>query len=380
MKSAVPSVCFGLLFWTAGCNPRMIHQDIPDERVFVREWTLPTSSLMERDAGDRGSEFSNPVVFQNSIVFGSHRKGLVAMYPKTQQIRWTLPIPKGVSGEILREEATGFFGAGDGYLYAVDLERGRVKWKYAMRSPYISKPAFVGGKLFVTSSDDSVYAFDAGSGQMLWTYRRRSANPTSILGASTPTVDQNQILVGMSDGYLVSLTPEEGKVKWEKRLNEGKKFTDIDAQPVVSEDMLFVPAYDGALYALKRENGDVLWKADIGGNRQVLISGDRVFQASSDGWIVALDRRSGKVLWKFEMDLGVPTKLSIIDDRFLVFGSSSRYLYALRMSDGNLRYRFDVGYESGFSGSPLYDSAHRLLVILSKAGNLYSFTYHSPKT
>jgi len=323
-------------------------------------------------AGDHGTEYSNPVVVDNTLVFGNQSVGLISVYPALNQQRWTLPITHGVVSELAVDQGNVFFGGGDGFLYSVNLENGRVNWKYEVRNPIVSKPTVYKGRLFVTSSDDTIYAFDANTGKWLWHYRRRTAPAAKILGASSPWVDGNEVLAGLSDGFLVALSIEEGQLKWEKRIHPPGKFNDVNAHPVVENGIVYIPSYDGALYALKRQGGDTIWRFDAGGSKEVVLDDQKIFLPSSDGSVYALQKSNAKVLWKFDLDRGTPTQL-VMTDKYIIVGSSYQYLYVIDKQTGKGLYRFDAGYGSGFSGSPAFDSATQRVYILSGAGNLYSF-------
>jgi outer membrane protein assembly factor BamB len=364
------------LVFLAGCSGRNIHSDLhADNRIMVRKWALQTRTNFQ--AGDRGYEYSNPVLVENTLVFGNQSVGLVAMYPTINQQRWVLPIKGGVISELAVDKNSVYFGGGDGFLYCVNLENGRVVWRYEVRNPVLSRPTLSGGRLFVTTTDDTIYAFDAGTGKWLWHYRRRSAQSSTILGASSPLVDGNEVIAGLSDGFLVALSVEEGQLKWERKLHQPGKFVDVDAHPILDNGLLYVPSYDGALYALKRQGGDVVWRFDAGGSKTVGLDGGRVFLPSSDGNIYALQKNNAKVLWKFELDKGVPTRL-VVTDRYVIAGSSFQYLYVIDKETGKGVYRFNVGYGSGFSGSPAFDPATQRLYMLSQIGNLYSFQLRKP--
>jgi outer membrane protein assembly factor BamB len=360
----------------AGCAGRNIHPDLTaDPRVLVREWTIPTRTVF--DAGERDAEFSNAVLYQGTLIFGSLNQGLIALYPSNGQVRWNLPITHGVVSPVAIENGTAFFGGGDGNVYAVNVDNGRVIWQYAVRNPIISKPTIKNGRVFLTTSDDTIYAFDAGTGQWLWHYKRRSGDSATILGASSPLVDEDDVLAGLSDGFLVCLSIHDGKLKWERKLHEGRKFTDVDAHPVLDGSTLYVPSYDGALYALNRKDGQPIWRFDSGGAKQVTIEGDRVYLPSSDGTVYTLAKQTGKVLWKFELDKGVPTQF-VLTDRHLIFGSSFQYLYVIDKRDGKGLYRYNVGKGSGFYGAPAWDSQLNRLYIISGAGNLMAFQERQP--
>lgn len=386
-------VLIPVLFFEVGCSGRNIHPELKeDSKVLQRLWTLEpqwehsqndqnagnavnamiSSRVSELTLSDQGTEYSNAVMYDKTLIYGIQKAGLIALYPTLGQQRWVLPIVGGVSSEILVEKSMLYFGAGDGYFYAVDAETGRVHWRYEIKVPTLSKPTVSGGRVFVTSADDTVYAFDAGTGKWLWHYRRRTASTSSIHGASQPLVDGNEVLVGLSDGFLVALSLEDGQLKWERKLHQGTKFTDVDAHPIVENGVIYISSYDGALYALKRQGGEILWRFDSGASKQILIDGDRIFLPSTDGNIYALQKSNAKVLWSFELDHGTPTQL-IQTETQLVLGSSFQYVYVIDKSTGKGLYRFNVGYGSGFYGSPAFDPSLRRVYFLSGIGKLYAF-------
>lgn len=374
MKKTRAALLFALILCSA-CGGRNIHKDLSDNTdVLVRRWTLSSLSKGQsmRDAGDRGFDFSNPVFFENTLIFGNHSTGLISIYPKINQQRWVLPIQNGVISEITVAGSSVYFGGGDGFFYSVDAETGRVNWRYEVRNPIVSQPTVSGGRVFLTTTDDTIYAFDAGTGKWLWNYRRRSAPTATILGASSPLVDGSEVLAGLSDGFLVALSINDGQLKWERKLHSGTKFTDVDAHPVLENGVLYIPSYDGALYALKRAGGDVIWRMDVGGSKRVVVDEDRIYFPSTDGNIYCIQKSNAKVLWQFEMDGGTPTQLAVTD-QLVIMGSSFQYLYALDKKTGKGLYRFNAGNGSGFHGAPAFDPATQQVYILSGAGNLYNF-------
>jgi hypothetical protein len=102
LHSALLTVCLGLGLGLGGCSGANIHKDLKaDPKVMVRRWTLATHGQF--DAGDHGTEFSNPVLVENTLVFGSRSQGLISIYPGMMQTRWVLPITNGVVSEITAE-------------------------------------------------------------------------------------------------------------------------------------------------------------------------------------------------------------------------------------------------------------------------------------
>lgn len=342
-----------------------------NEDYIERKWSIPTRRSNISD-GDRGGEYSNAILFENTLIFGATQRGLLSLYVNNHQFRWELPIAGGVFSELYLDKGTVYFGGGDGNLYAVNAETGRIVWQYSLRNPQISKPVVKGGRLFVTASDDSLYAFDAATGKWLWHYRRRSSQSATILGASQPLVDGNEVIAGFSDGYVAGINLDDGQLKWEKKVHQGSKFTDVDAHPVLDEGVLYIPSYDGSLNVLRRQGQEILWRMDSGASHAVVTDGSNLYYPSSDGFIYSLVKSNGKQNWKFELDGGVPTEI-VIAERYVIVGSSHRYLYILDKSSGRLLSRFDVGYGSGFNSSPVYNNDRKEVYILSGGGNLMAF-------
>ena len=388
--SALASVVGGLAATLGGCAGRNLHSDLQAKpEILLRKWSYglttgvangPGSSVAgtrgvskARDAGDHGTEYSNAVLVGQTLIFGNRSQGIIALYPEFGQVRWTFNVMGGVTSELGVDKGSLYFGGGDGFLYSLSAETGKLNWRYEIRNPQVSRPTVGGGRVFVTTTDDVVYALDAGTGKWLWHYRRRSAPPATILGASAPLLDGSEVLVGLSDGFLVSLSENDGQLKWERKLHLGTKFTDVDAHPVLVDNILYVPSYDGSLYALKRQKGEVVWRFDEGGSRQVAVEGDRLFLPSSTGSVFCLQRDSAKQIWKFDLDAGTPTQL-VVTDRYVIVGSSFQYLYVIDKGTGQGVYRYNVGYGSGFTSSLTYDADRKRLYALSGGGNLYAFS------
>src|SRR5690606_31476230 len=157
-------------------------------------------------------------------------------------VRWNLPIPNGIVSPIAVDGQSLYFGGGDGFLYSVNADTGRVNWRYDLHNPIISKPSIDQDRLNISTSDDTVFAFEAKTGKWLWHYRRRSSPSATILGASQPLIEGGEVITGFSDGYLVALSSQDGNLKWERKIHQGTKFTDVDAHPVLDADLLYVPS------------------------------------------------------------------------------------------------------------------------------------------
>ncbi len=380
---SIGPIFFGLLalsflfFLASGCAGKNLHRDLKaDTKILVRGWTLPTRTT-QYEANERGFEYSNSVIYTNTLIFGNRSTGVTSIYPALLRRRWNFPVSGGVVSDLLVDRESVYFGAADGFLYSLNADTGKQNWKFETRQSLVSRPTVVGGRLFVTGADDTIFALDAGTGKLLWTYKRRSPQTTVVNAVSSPLVDGNEVMAGMSDGFIVAVSLEEGGLKWERKLQISTKFTDVDADPVLVGETIYQPSYDGALYAMKRGGGNTIWRFDAGGARKVTAEDQTLYLPSSDGTVYALSRENAKVLWKFEVDRGVPTTV-VLTDRYAMFASSSQYFYVVDKTTGKGLYRFNVGDGSGFSANPTYDATTQSIYLLSMAGNLYQFKIRKP--
>ncbi len=362
----------------AGCSSINIHRELrADDTILRREWTLSTRP--PSSGGNRGSEHGSVVRADRTLFVSSSGVGIQALYPGILQTRWTAVFKGGVTSPITESRGTLYFQAGDGNFYALDAESGKQKWQLESHFAYASKPTVHQGRVLFTTPDDSVWSVDMMTGQKAWVYRRKSAATSVVQRAAQPVVDGDNILIGLSDGYVVSLGSKEGNLIWERRLNSGSRMNDVDANAIVSDGHIFMSAYDGAFYTLNKKSGDIQWKVDGGGARTPLLQPNRIVVPGSDGIIRALDPESGKELWKFALDGGTPTEVIAIDQSLAV-GSSYRYLYVLDAETGRAVYRFDCGDGSGITAPLTYDPETRQLYVLTSSGNLMSFYWvQTPK-
>lgn len=364
---------FLLISTITGCASRNLRPHFKNEgEVLRREWNYSIEPLSSIAQG--GMEYVAPVVHENLLLFGSERYGVVALYPKIQRTRWKLQIPNGVVSQIEVAGDNTYFAGGDGNVYSISLETGKTNWTYALRNPVASRPTVSGDDLFLVTSDDVLMSLEAKTGKWQWHYRRRNTAGPVVHGASKPLVIGDTVWVGFADGALVVVSRKEGKVLWERQLNNNKRFSSLNAEFLMDDGVVFVPAYDGALYALNSRNGNPVWVKDgIGGSHKVSLAGRVLYVPSSDGYLYALDPKTGKEIWKFELDTGVASDV-VVTDKHVIFSSSSEYLYALT-KEGKLVYRYQIGYNTGFSGGLAYDQTKSMLYALSRGGNLLSFLY-----
>ena len=117
---------------------------------------------------------SQPIVTDKFIIVGTANKGVVAFDRETLQLAWnyqTTPTlvytvaysqnyEKTVESSLVLKDGVLYFGASDGYLYAINYSDGLFKWKYNVGSPILSSVTIdADNNLYVNDLGGSLYKF-----------------------------------------------------------------------------------------------------------------------------------------------------------------------------------------------------------------------------
>jgi outer membrane protein assembly factor BamB len=183
-------------------------------------------------------------------------------------------------------------GSGKGELTAFDLASGEPKWKWTGDGPAYGSPVLMtvdGIKQLVTLTDGAIVGVSADDGKLLW-----RVPFTAQYNSGTPIIDgQTVICSGPKGGTLALRIEKQGdgftaKPLWKKDQSAG-----IYNTPVLKDGLLFglAPAGRGAtnLFCMSAKTGDVLWtdKTPRGECGAVLDAGAVLLALTSDSHLIA---------------------------------------------------------------------------------------------
>lgn len=356
----------GIIFLLSGCSMvSKINEKNNKKFVVTTQWVQDT--LAKKNHEFRKINRMSPIVYKNSIVAGNSIDGLVSYDLTSKNLNWRLNIPYGVeaSGVSIRDRL--FVGSNNGKMYSVNLANGEIVWTFDSKSELVSEPLLNEGVLYFVSGSQSLYAVDAASGKQLWIHSRHDTTSSiTVRGGSKPTIANDIIYVGFSDGALVALNAKTGTAQWEITLNRNSKFKDIDASPVIDGDYIFVNSYDDKIYCLSKDKGEIIWNAPYGGAGTPLISGDKVYGTSSKGELVALAKKDGTLSWSRKTSEGVFSEMNLYND-LIVTGESQGKLLFFNKSTGETIGSFEPG-RGVFSRPSIFDDT---IYFISGEGNIY---------
>jgi eukaryotic-like serine/threonine-protein kinase len=212
------------------------------------------------------------------------------------------------------------------------------------------------GVVYVGTTDGRVVAINASTQSRQWEY---AVTPATTLYA-TPIVVDGLVYVGTYSGHVLAFSglaraedlpfpqKREGEWSWDCPA-DGARSRAIVADLVMREDALYIASSNGRVYSLDRGSGDESWRReDVPELAQKLwkspaVGGDAVCVSTFDGYIYALSLETGELLdWSFKSRAGFVSS-PIIHEGIIYVGAFDNSLYAIRVGDSELLWRFAGG-------------------------------------
>lgn len=359
-------VVFGTGCSTLGLDGATSHRELVLEPRLVRE------TAKESFLGYRRLNRMSPLLTERFVVHGNAVDGLSVFQRDTGKKVWKLEIENGVEGGVELSGETLYFGGGDGLLRAVNLADGKVLWTTPTRAELLAPPTLENSNLYVQTGADVIYGLEAATGKLLWTYNRQVTGNLSVRSSSRPVIAGESLLVGFSDGYVVSLRKRDGVLQWERKLGRGNRFRDVDTTAVIDGDKTYVASFDGTLACIRIATGDLLWQADLSGYLPVTLGtgafSDRLYFSTVDGRVVELDRSTGKETRSVRLSAGIATQ-PVQSQNLLIFAESEGAVRVLDLERLNTIAQYQTGI--GVLSTPTYDKKQSELWFVSSTAHLY---------
>ncbi len=256
-------------------------------------------------------------------------------------------------------DGTIYVGSSNGNLYALGLDDGKEKWRYATESSLLAPAAVKEGRVFLGDLDGTFHCVEAEAGERLWTFQAQAEINNS------PNFFGHYLIFGSQDGFLYCLDDRTGELQWKYESDD-----QIRCFPTIVGDRTFVAGCDGKLHILNLENGSkeahVEFGAPTGSTPAVL--GDSVYFGTEGNQFLAIDWKEHAVRWEFVSPRRQQFRgaAAVAEDGIFV-GCFDKTFYCLDPENGEILWSYLT--KGRIESSPILDEAH--LCFGSDDGNLY---------
>jgi outer membrane protein assembly factor BamB len=259
-------------------------------------------------ANDYGRVTAQPVV-ADGRVYTMDALDVVTAFDATNG-RWLWrfdPEPKNAldvayGGGVAVSGGRAYVTTGYGQALALDAATGKEIWRRDLAAPAHGAPTVADGRLFAITVENQLQVLDTADGHILWMHQGLP-EPASLLGAASPAVEGDIVVVPYTSGELFGLRVENGRVLWSDNLATAQplgalnSIADVRGQPVIDRDRVFAVSNSGLMVAINLRTGDRVWEQDIGGSHEPWVGGDYVYVVANTDELACLRREDGKAVW-----------------------------------------------------------------------------------
>src|SRR5258708_27428941 len=176
--------------------------------------------------------------------------GIGSEVPANLSLKWTYEGGESFESSPVIADSVVYAGAGNGDLLAIDLETGKLRWKYSTGSLIgESSPAVSAGLVYIGDLAGVVHAVHANDGSRAWTFK------TGSEVKSSPVIAGERVLIGSYDTHLYALDRHTGKLAW-KLKTDGQ----VHATPSVVDGIIYFGGCDERFRPVRAADGAVLFQ------------------------------------------------------------------------------------------------------------------------
>ncbi len=262
----------------------------------------------------------------------------------------------------------------DGRLLAFDAQ-GKSKWVHSLGTEASSVPTVALGVVVVRTSDNKTIGIDSETGRRRWTFSRQNA-PVVIRQTAAVAIDGASTFVGLPGGRLVSLSLQNGSVRWEAPVSNPRGSTEIEriadvlGSPLISGRDICAATYQGRVSCFEVATGRPLWSREWSAVGGVELDARNAYACDSRGFVTGLSRGDrGTPIWTQELLKGRELTAPVLVDSTLMVGDQSGVIHALSVTDGTLIGRLTT------DGSPIVSAgvnAGGLAVFQTTVGGVFA--------
>lgn len=310
-------------------DPRLANLDVVlPAPVANAEWSQaggsPSHAMQHLAAGARLSEawragigagssrrvrlIGQPVV-ADGRVFTVDAEGRVGAFATADGRELWRHWPEGVEGSdrlggggLAHADGRLFVAFTHGDVVALDPATGAELWRQKVRAPVRTGPAAAGGRVLVVTADNQLFALDGDSGEILWRHQG-IAEQAGILGAATPAVAGDAVVVTYSSGEVYGIRLVDGRPVWSETVLRPRRtlaigaISDITGEPVIDGERVIVAGAGGETAAFDLMRGLRAWSVDVTSRQMPWVAGEFIFVLTDRNEVVCLLRQGGRIRW-----------------------------------------------------------------------------------
>jgi outer membrane protein assembly factor BamB len=286
----------------------------------------------------------------------------------------------------------------DGHLYAVDVDTGKLVWKYKGPGPlfFPGHPVVADGKIYATTGQSAAFdpstgthsksefvCLDAYTGRAIWKIPVEAFPPRESVAVAygnlylIPGYEKEQQMddydtldqvwaIGTKPWSMWRHDPEHSAAgqSGPANLTLRWKFTTgggVASSPSVADGRVYVGSQDKHVYSIDAWTGALIWKFKTNSrikSSPAVVNG-KVYVGPDDGYVYCLNAYNGSLIWSayaggyvqahFSAAVNLRSSPTVVGDRVYV-GSLDKNVYSLDANSGDVEWTYQT--EGYITSSP----------------------------
>lgn len=280
-----------------------------------------------------------PVV-TDSAVYAAGEDQVVRLDRQTGEVVWRAKTDGNVTAGVGADGSHIAVGTDKGKIQVFDAE-GRLAWEARLSSDIEVPPLVGAGRVIVKTSDTRVTGYDLITGQRVWHYQGQ-APALTLRNFSQMAWSPAGVLVGLANGRLLALNPNDGRTVFDAVIGQSKGITEVErlidvvGRPWVDQELMCAAAFQGNVVCMSSQNGRLVWNAKADAVTGPVADGRLVYVVDEASRVHAYGRQSGREAWVSEDFLYRGVSAPIRVGTTLAFGDYEGYVSFLDPSTGRV--------------------------------------------
>lgn len=309
---------------------------------------------------------------RGSQIYFADSKGSVFSYTSDGKKEWESKVSIKVSSAVASSNY-GLLLLGETKAVLLDSNDGKLIWESDLGSEAYALPTISKSHAYVHLLDGFIVALDLNTGRVAWRY---SAQTPSIVfrKSSAPVVDSGKLFTGLANGKVVALREHDGSLYWEQEVGvavgkrDTQRMADVSATPTIDSNAVYAGAYQGNLSALDIVTGKVIWQTPISTLSGGDIHKDSLFYTDTKGHLNSYSKSSGRLNWGSDLLEGRTLTAPVVFNGNVYVGDEEGHLHVFGF---NGEYLSRVKLSSTLTKAPIVSNGE--LIVLTSNGTLYVF-------
>lgn len=349
---------------------KIVHFDKPlkESRIFNLSWIKNLDPIY--NTGNLPIGTSTPLISDDIVYMGDLSGTMNAYDLSNGETIWKHNEKSPIQAEATRVGDQVLYGTQSGRLFSRHYLTGKLLYSTDLGAPVESAPVFHQGRAVIHLRNHTLISLDASSGKVLWRYRRAVPFTTTLQRVSKVLPYDNSLVVGFADGYIASLSIEEGVVNWEQKISTGVKFVDVDVRPIYFKGLIVAGSAAGPMRFINPKNGVILRTSKIFQAHRPLIAEDNLIVGSVFGEVSRIDQYGKVILTKKISKDGISDVKRW--RKGLLVTTMGEHVYYLNEKTFDIEAQFNLGSaQSAVFGSAVVKDGY--LALYSSRNRLYIF-------